>query len=186
MERKALELKDGRKAAIRSLTKADADLLHRCFRRFGKEARRNFAPHPFSYETAESLCDNLAQVRSSRRYLIIIGRQPNEKPLGYAFLYQLDQKVLSLAIGLTDESVGQGLGRQVAGFLIDVARKLGFAKVCLCVMMRNGRARRLYESMGFSYQGHRFWDDNGKGWSLRMEKNVRKKKGNCVWEDDSE
>lgn len=186
MERKALKLKDGRKGVIRSLTKADADLLYRCFRRFGKEARRNFAPHPFSRETAESLCENLVQDHPSRRYLIIIGKPPNEKPLGYTFLYQLDQKVPSLAIGLTDDAVGQGLGRQVVEFLIDVAGKLGFAKVCLCVLMRNGRARRLYESMDFTYQRHRFWDDNGKGWSLRMAKNIGGRRGSYVWDDDAE
>ena len=185
MERKALKLKDGRKATIRPLAKSDAELLCRCFRRYSAEARRNFAPHPFSRETAEKLCTCLPQDAASLRYIIAAGRGAQEKPFGYAILYQLDQKVPLLAIGLADEATGQGLGRQVAEFQIEVARRHGFAKVGLCVMMRNTRARMLYESMGFTYQGHRFWDDHGKGWSLRMEKNIRERKGNNVWQDDT-
>jgi len=186
VERKVLELKDGQTVTIRPLTRNDADLLCRCFRRYGKEARKNFAPHPFSREMAESLCANLARDSCSRRYVIVSGKPPHEKPLGYAFLYQLDQKVPLLAIGLADEATGQGLGRQVAEFMIEVARRHGFAKVGLCVMMRNARARRLYESMGFTYHGHRFWDDHGKGWSLRMEKNIRERKNHNVWHDEPE
>jgi len=33
---------------------------------------------------------------------------------------------------------------------------------------------------------HRFWDDNGKGWSLRMGKNIGGRRGSYVWDDDAE
>jgi len=173
MDRRSVVLKDGRTAVIRHLTRADTELLFLCFESFGHEARRNFAPHPFSPEIAADICSRIGNDASSVRFLVTEGDPPAERPLGYAFLWLLDQDVPSLGIGLVDAAIGLGLGRHVMEFLIDCARERGFARITLSVMVRNTRARALYESLGFTCHGHRTWDDNGKGWSLKMEKNLK-------------
>lgn len=185
MNRKMLLLRDGRRAVVRLLSRNDTELLCCCFAGFGKDARRNFAPHPFSREMADEICCHLRADKTSLRFLVTIGHPPHEKPIGYAFVRMLDRKVPALAIGLIDEVTGQGLGRQVLAFLLDIARATGFAKIALTVMMRNHRARAFYEQNGFSYHGTRFWDACGKGWSLKMEKSLRDRKNGTIWTDSN-
>ena len=36
-----------------------------------------------------------------------------------------------------------------------------------------GKARTLYESLGFTYYGDRMWDENGRGWLLRMQRDLK-------------
>jgi len=160
-------LRDGRKGMIRPLSSADAELLYGCFQGLGAEARRLFAPHPFSREVAEDLCSSVETDKTALRFIVV--EQEGGTPLGYAFLFHLERRVPSLGIGLVDSAVGLGLGRQVMAFLLDRARQLGCAAVRLTVMERNTRARALYESLGFRYYNGRSWDSNGNGWSLKME-----------------
>ncbi|HUS57455.1 MAG TPA: GNAT family N-acetyltransferase [Planctomycetota bacterium] len=172
MKRKAVQLNDGRKATIRPLGPADAELLFRCFQGYGSIACRNFAPHPFSREIAEDICSRVASDTTSYRVIVTEGDAPDEEPLGYAFLWQLNQPVPLLGIGLIDRAAGGGLGRQVMECLLEQARQQGHSKVSLSVMVRNARARRLYEALGFTYVNGQTWDENGKGWSLKMEKRL--------------
>ena len=168
MKRKTIRTTDGRKALIRPLGPHDADLLFRCFEGFGNISRRDFAPHPFSREIAEDICSRIAVDTATARF--VVTEAPGEEPIGYAFISQLGESVPFLGIGLIDNATGIGLGRQVMKFLIKYARAAGHAKLSLSVMVRNVRARALYESLGFTYLGGQVWDDNGDGWSLRMEK----------------
>jgi len=170
MPNQTVTLRDGQQALIRPLTTSDTRLLYRCFRGYGEQARRNFAPHPFTREIAEDICSQADDQRTSQRFLIVRGAPPKEQPLGYAFLWFLDQEIPSLGIGMVDAAVGRGLGRCVLEFLLERARELGHRRLWLSVMERNARARALYESAGFAYYGEPRWSENGQGMILRMEK----------------
>ncbi len=55
----------------------------------------------------------------------------------------------SLGIAFYQKYCGLGLGRIVLEALEDAARRMGFGQIELGVFSRNGRAKRLYEKMGF-------------------------------------
>jgi len=168
VKQKTIRTTDGRKAVIRPLKPGDADLLFQCFQGFGAIARKNFAPHPFSREIAEDICSRIDTDTANARFLVTQG--PDEVPLGYAFISKFGDDVPFLGIGLIDTATGVGLGRKVVQFLLSHGRAAGYAKLALSVMVRNARARALYESLGFTYLDGQVWDENGEGWSLRMEK----------------
>ena len=165
-------LRDGRTALIRPLTENDTDLLFCCFHSFSAEARRFFAPHPLSREIAEDICSRAPTESTAKRFIVTENTPPNEEPLGYAFLWFLDQDVPLLGICLTENATGQGLGRDVIEFLMERARELGHDTIRLTVVTRNERARALYESMGFRYCADRTWSEHAGGWSLKMEKDL--------------
>lgn len=165
-------LKNGRAAIIRDLRPGDTALLHACFCEYDTETRRNFAPHPFTREMAEDICSNIGKDETTRRFIIVDAAE-TQKPLGYAFLWHLHEETPSLGIGLTPEGTGHGLGRQMMNVLLDTACAMGYAAIWLSVMDRNTRAKGLYESLGFKYEGERFWDDNGDGWMWKMSSKLK-------------
>ncbi|NQT20195.1 MAG: GNAT family N-acetyltransferase, partial [Planctomycetes bacterium] len=165
-------LRDGRSALIRPLTDNDTELLLRCFHSFGAEARSFFAPHPFSREVAEDICSRAPTEKAARRFIVTENAPPDEEPLGYAFLWFLDQEVPSLGICLVESAIGQGLGRCVIEFLLERARELGYDAIRLTVVARNKRARALYEVIGFRYYGDRTWSEHARGWSLKMKRDL--------------
>lgn len=60
-----------------------------------------------------------------------------------------------LGMGLLPEARGKGLGRQLLLAAIDAARERGFERIELDVFASNGRARALYEQVGFVEEGVR-------------------------------
>ena len=58
-----------------------------------------------------------------------------------------------LGIGLLPEARGKGLGRRLLAATIDQAWQRGLERIELTVFTGNGRARRLYESLGFEKEG---------------------------------
>jgi len=172
MGTKRVQYGNGRWALIRRLAGTDTELLFRCFRGLGGEARRHFAPHPFSREIAQDICSKAGCEKTALRFIITDGESPDETPLGYSFLWFLDQEVPSVGIGLVDDAAGQGLGRCVLEHLLEEARGLGYDKIRLTVVARNARARALYESAGFCYYGDHTWDEHARGWSLKMERSL--------------
>ena len=78
---------------------------------------------------------------------------PAAEIVGYFFLWEFQDPIPLLGIGLSDAWQGEGLGRQLMKILIDEARQAGREGIELTTMPDNERAFRLYESHGFQYLG---------------------------------
>jgi ribosomal protein S18 acetylase RimI-like enzyme len=72
---------------------------------------------------------------------------------GYFFLWEFDQRVPLLGIGLADAWQGQGLGESMLRFLIDDARLNGRDGIELTTVLTNARALQLYHRVGFEEIG---------------------------------
>ena len=74
---------------------------------------------------------------------------------GYAILRGLDESSGSLELKrIVVATPGQGLGRLLlTGILLVVFKELGAHRLFLDVFEDNARARHLYESLGFQYEG---------------------------------
>ena len=71
-----------------------------------------------------------------------------------------------MAIYLTPDSWGKGLGRELMGAALTHLRGVGYADVTLWVLDTNARARRFYEAAGFRPDGAMKVDDS-LGFPLR-------------------
>jgi len=77
------------------------------------------------------------------------------RPVAYGMLRGWDEGYAtpSLGIAVRRESQGRGYGRSMMRCLHATARSRGASRVRLRVHPDNGRARRLYESLGYAYDG---------------------------------
>jgi ribosomal protein S18 acetylase RimI-like enzyme len=107
-----------------------------------------FRPHPLTAEEARRLCSYAG--RDVFALLLRSGR-----PVAYGMVRGWDEgyDIPSLGIAVRTDSQGQGYGRLMMSHLQTEAYKRGAKRVRLRVHRDNVRARRLYESMGYEYQG---------------------------------
>lgn len=109
-----------------------------------EETQTNFAPHNYTPEVIRAYIERNKQGED----LIYLARA-GERVIAYFFLWEFDQTVPVLGIGIRDDYQGRGLGKQMMRILIDDAKKAEKEGIALTVMPENSRAIRLYEAMGF-------------------------------------
>ena len=109
-----------------------------------EETQTNFAPHNYTPEVIRAYIERNRK-GEDRIYLARAG----ERVIAYFFLWEFDETVPVLGIGIQDEYQGRGLGKKMMRILIDDARNAGKDGIALTVMPENSRAIGLYESMGF-------------------------------------
>lgn len=87
-------------------------------------------------------------------FLIVDGA---DRPVGHAALYRIDRDAGTAEFGilLGDAAVwGRGLGTATTRFMIDHGfQVLGLRRIYLEVLETNGRARRVYDKLGFQPEG---------------------------------
>jgi ribosomal protein S18 acetylase RimI-like enzyme len=107
-----------------------------------------FHPHPLTAEQAGRL------VRHGGRDLYCVATAAG-RVRAYGLLRGWDEgyEVPSLGIAVHPEARGSGLGRAFLLFLHAAARARGATRVRLRVYPDNTAARRLYESLGYRWQG---------------------------------
>lgn len=76
----------------------------------------------------------------------------DDEVFGYGHLDQNKDGVW-LGVVVADSHVGMGLGREIVQKLIALAASYGVSKILLSVDKDNVSARKLYQSVGFSYHG---------------------------------
>lgn len=115
---------------------------------FGGIDRTFFRPHPFTAAEA----DRIAGHSGRDVYALLLD---GSRPLAYGLLRGWDEgyPTPSLGVAVHTGSQGRGLGRTMMSHLHDVARREGSHQVRLRVHPRNTRARHLYESLGYRYDG---------------------------------
>ncbi len=107
-----------------------------------------FGPHPFNAAEARGI----ATRQGLDVYAVLI---VDDQPVGYGILRGWDEgyDVPSLGVAVRTDAQGQGFGRLTMIHLHVEAARRGARQVRLRVNPDNLRARRLYESLGYSYVG---------------------------------
>jgi ribosomal protein S18 acetylase RimI-like enzyme len=107
----------------------------------------NFHPHPFTESAVDQI---LRDARKDLYYILAEGKEV----LGYGMLRGWDEgyEIPSLGIAIHPRVRGTGLGKVFMHFLHAAVRRRGGEKVRLRVNMSNGRARTLYERLGYRFQ----------------------------------
>jgi ribosomal protein S18 acetylase RimI-like enzyme len=125
----------------------DADELMLC-EIFAHLDQAFFRPHPFTADEARRIAHHRG--RDTYAVLVEAGR-----PVAYGMLRGWDEGYdsPSLGVAVRTDAQGRGLGRLMMVRLHDLARARGSDEVRLRVHPDNRRARRLYESLGYSYGG---------------------------------
>jgi ribosomal protein S18 acetylase RimI-like enzyme len=107
-----------------------------------------FRPHPFTPEEAH----RIATLGGWDVYALLFEQ---DVPVAYGMLRGWDEgySTPSLGLAVRTSAQGRGCGRAMMNCLHAEARARGCDAVRLRVHPENVRARRLYESMGYEYQG---------------------------------
>lgn len=172
-------LRDGRAVLLRPLQAADAEALARLFVSLTPATTRFYGPHPFDRATALRLCAEIAQDAGTRRYVALLpADRANAEIIGYMILtrhihpddqarhhHALDlEHCAALAPCVADAYQNQGLGLQMARYVLDRGRDQGLRQVILMggVQARNARARHVYARLGFREVGA-FWTRGAVG-----------------------
>lgn len=144
----ALLARNGRSLPVYPLTVQNADALGRFDAGLSTATRSVFWPHAYDPATIARHCSRHAQGRD-RSFLLFAA----DDVVGYFFLWEFDQPVPLLGLGLTDTWQGQGLGAQMLNLLITEARSGHRSGIELTTVTTNTRAFRLYRSAGFEHLG---------------------------------
>ena len=141
--------RSGSKLTARPLVSGDVEKLQAFHRSLSEETKSRFTPHAYDAETISTYIARSA----SGEDLILVLQSDTGEIVGYFFLWEFQEPVPLLGIGLADEWQGEGLGPQLMQLLIDHARAADREGIELTTVPDNERAYRLYESCGFDYLG---------------------------------
>lgn len=140
--------RNGDLLAVRRLGAADVAALPRFFAGLSAATRAVFLPHAADAATV-SRCVGRDQRGLDRAYVLAA----EAEVVGYFFLWEFDQPVPLLGLGLADAWQGRGLGEQMLARLIADARTAGRTAVELTTVPGNTRALAVYQRAGFSHVG---------------------------------
>ena len=107
--------------------------------------------------------DALSRDESSARWRESLGREDARLLIGYATVGPDEEPVrgMLLLMYVRERAWGTGAGRELMIAAEDALRELGYADAVLWVLERNERARRFYETAGWSADGGRQSQDYG-------------------------
>jgi len=154
MRAEEVTLKDGRRVVIRPSRIRDADSLLRNVNLIGREE-------------IYIMVDRVPDLDEERRWLgtfdgvrtVLLVADADGEAIGSADChggtYAKTHHVGGIGIAIRDGWRGVGLGRILMERILEWMRARGFKKAELAVFATNGRARRLYESLGFQEEGVR-------------------------------
>ncbi|MCH5585396.1 ribosomal protein S18-alanine N-acetyltransferase [Shimazuella sp. AN120528] len=84
--------------------------------------------------------------------------------VGYAGMWVVLDEAQLTNVALHPDYRGQGTGKEIVAYMIELAKQLGASKVTLEVRKSNQRAQHLYRNLGFTVIGTRknYYPDNGE------------------------
>ena len=127
---------------------AEPAALPRFFAGLTPATRAVFLPHAADDVTVARAAER-DRLGLDRAYVLMAGGDV----VGYFFLWDFDQPVPLLGLGLADAWQGKGLGGRMLGRLIADARTAGRLGVELTTVPSNARAFQLYRRAGFVHLG---------------------------------
>jgi len=134
---------------VRRLSPEWVDALAEFFRALEqREGSRHFHPHPLTAHEALGRC----HYRGNDLYYILVD---GRRVLGYGMLRGWDEgyETPSLGIAIHPSERGRGLGKVFMHFLHAAAIRKGAKKVRLRVHPDNIAAIKLYEGLGYRFEG---------------------------------
>lgn len=140
--------RNGVRLEVRELTARELPALARFNAGLSAATRAVFLPHAYDEATLQRYVERHA--RGLDR-IFVLGW--GEEIVGYFFLWEFDQAVPLLGVGLADAWQGQGLGESMMQRLVEEARRAGRDGVELTTVTTNARAFRLYTRVGFELVG---------------------------------
>jgi GNAT superfamily N-acetyltransferase len=153
-------LNGGKTVVMRPLRASDEQALGDYFVNLSANTRSLFAPHSFDRDTAHSICCG-AEERATVRF---VAEDERGNIIAYFILHleitdeaaerydNLDpDSVCSVAPSVADEWQGQGLGRQMMRYVMEIAAAFGNEQMILSggVQAENEQAMHFYRRMGF-------------------------------------
>tara|TARA_R110001592_G_scaffold31343_4_gene110570 strand:+ start:544 stop:1098 length:555 start_codon:yes stop_codon:yes gene_type:complete len=138
----------GAVVTLTALTTSEAVALQRFNRALSPGTRRRFLPHAYDSATVAKI---IARAETGVDYTVVL--LDGKQIVGYAFLWDVQDPVPVLGIGLADAFQGKGLGQALMKHLIDVAREQRAEGIELTTLPDNDGAFALYLKMGFTYLG---------------------------------
>jgi RimJ/RimL family protein N-acetyltransferase len=115
---------------------------------FGEIDTEFFRPHPFTAHQAQQIASRQGKDVYA---LLLMGGQA----VAYGMLRGWDEGFATPSLGIAVRTSEQrkGYGRALMAWLHDEARRRGASRIRLRVHPENVHARRLYERLGYRYQG---------------------------------
>jgi ribosomal protein S18 acetylase RimI-like enzyme len=147
--RSRIDLPDGRTIFIRRPEYTDMPALKAFFEALGPESIRLFLPHPYTEPVLRRRIE-----RSLDGDDLVYLAWFESRAAGYFFLWNYNQPVCLLGIGLADDFQNLKLGQKFMALLIEDARLAGRDGIELTTMLDNDRAFHVYEKLGFRYIGN--------------------------------
>lgn len=140
----ALPTRDGTRVPLHPLAPEWMDGLVRFNARLSAATRSMFWPHAYDLPTVRRFVER-HRAGLDRSYVLVA----EGDVVGYFFLWEFDQPVPLLGLGLADAWQGRGLGAAMLQHLLADARAAQRQGVELTSVTTNERAHRLYRRAGF-------------------------------------
>jgi len=144
--RETLTLADGETLIVRRLQAGDGPRLQAFNAGLSAQSLEFFLPHAYDDATVARMIARAAS-GMDLTYLVLSG----DEAVAYFFLWEAQEPVPILGIGITDRYQDRKLGRELMRILIEDARASGRDGIDLTTMQHNDRAYNLYLRMGFQY-----------------------------------
>jgi len=144
----SLKSRSGQSLQARPLAEGDAPALQSFHNNLSEASRSTFTPHAYDPGTIARFVKRSLS-GEDRIYLLLSG----DEVVAYFFLWEFQDPIPLLGIGIADAFQGEGLGAQLISLLIDDARAANRDGIELTTMQHNDRAFELYKKVGFKYVG---------------------------------
>ena len=144
----AFKTRDGRVLTLRGLACGDGPALQAFNAALSEASRSLFLPHAYDDETINEV---IRRSETGKDYVVVV--EAEDRIVGYGFLWEFEEAVPVLGIGLADEVQGQGVGRPLMEHLIEAARNTNRDGIELTTVPSNARAFVLYQNCGFIHTG---------------------------------
>lgn len=152
---------------IQPLGDGDAEALLDFYRSLSEAVARDFLP--VGVVAPDTVSEHLALVRDG--VCLSLGLfDSSGRILGHGFIQGLDTPRPMLGIGLHEDVIGQGYGRQIMERLIAESDSRGVPALMLNVVKTNTRAERLYASLGFVRTGQATFRIRNDSWAMERRR----------------
>ena len=143
-----VQLRDARRILVRPIRAGDRDELLRSFERLSPEARYRRFLHPVAHLTDEDLT-YLTDVDHHDHEALVALDPDGGAGVGVArFVRADDPAVAEVAVTVTDDWQGLGVGTALLERLVDRARAEGISRFCALIQADNRRSQELMRTIG--------------------------------------
>jgi len=143
---------------IRPIEELDTKDLFDLLNDLDEKTKDFFHPHPFDYNTVESICKS----KKDHYFVMII----DNKIIGYSFLRLFGYEIPSFGIVIRRGFTGKKYGKILTRWTIEKAREFGYKKVILKTYKKNIPAQKIYEKIGFKIIGE---TEDKKQYKMELE-----------------